>query len=179
MDVSALRGFPYNYSRLGMLMSARRNWYRESDRFHVNFDGGFSFIMHADPGNLYGMRNLDYYHKYGELPNAIWQEAWHTGADAYLMSVVKPVWNIPMGGILYWLVTMRGCNADRGGSVLDSWQVSIDGQVERGKQGYLVGQSTGAADDVRVFLWGGCLWCVGGLRAHAHTHNTNNRLPTY
>lgn len=29
------------------------------------------------------------------------------------MSVVKPVWNVPMAGTLYWLVTMRGCNADR------------------------------------------------------------------
>lgn len=74
MDITALRGFPYNYSSLGMLMSARRNWFRSSDRFHINFDAGFSFIMHADPGNLYGMRNLDYYHKYGELPNAIWNE---------------------------------------------------------------------------------------------------------
>lgn len=50
MDITALRGFPYNYSSLGMLMSARRNWYRSSDKFHINFDGGFSFIMHADPG---------------------------------------------------------------------------------------------------------------------------------
>lgn len=40
-------------------------------------------------------------------------QAYHTGSDAYLMSVVKPVWNVPMAGTLYWLVTMRGCNADR------------------------------------------------------------------
>lgn len=66
------------------------------------------------------------------------------------MSVVKPVWNVPMAGTLYWLVTMRGCNADRGGSVLDSWQATIDGEVETGKQGYLIGQSNGPADDVRA-----------------------------
>ena len=33
--------------------------------------------------------------------------------DGVLQTVVKPVWNIPVGGTAYWQVSLRGCNADQ------------------------------------------------------------------
>lgn len=87
--------------------------------------------------------------------------------DGVLQTVVKPVWNIPLGGTAYWQVSLRGCNADQyvkrclltmhsiacstsGGYLLDAWQAYIDGEIEHGKRGVLIASSIGYNQDVRM-----------------------------
>lgn len=61
----------------------------------------------------------------------------------------QPVWNVPMGGTLYFLVAMRASNADRTcGPELDSYQISIDGDVVAGRQGIVIANSSVPGDDV-------------------------------
>lgn len=48
-----------------------------------------------------------------KMPQCLHVQAGVHPFDGVLQTVVKPVWNIPVGGTAYWQVSLRGCNADQ------------------------------------------------------------------
>ncbi len=66
----------------------------------------------TQPSDLYNTEILHQFTKYGREPTSIWAQAGAHPYDGVLQTVVKPVWNIPVGGTAYWQVSLRGCNAD-------------------------------------------------------------------